>query len=258
MNVFVYDAYLGEKKHERILNRIETRITDLGLNGKIVRLGMLKNIDEAVVRELKQGAKTLIAVGDNSTLNQIINAQMTLNSSELPFGYVPIGMIPVGSGNNSLARSLGLTAEEEACDFLAARRVEMLDLGNANNLYFLGYAEIENQNTVLEIDRNYSLEIMSHGKIRILNLPPLDGSSRGFKPNPQDRHLEISIEAITKKLLPLRGRTVEQSIFSFRHLLIMNKTKPLSIDGSREIALPAEIKIAPHQLPFIVGKNREF
>ncbi len=34
MHVYVYDSFLNQKKYDRILARLETRITDLGLNGK--------------------------------------------------------------------------------------------------------------------------------------------------------------------------------------------------------------------------------
>jgi diacylglycerol kinase family enzyme len=258
MNVFVYDAFLSEKKYERTLNRIETRLTDLGLNGKIVRLGVLKNIMDAVGRELKQGAKTIVAVGNNRTLNQIVNAQAAINPSELPFGPVPIGLIPVGAANNDLAAVLGVPPEDNAGDVIAARRIETLDLGQANEYYFFGHARINNAGTVLEIDHNFSLEIMGPGEIKVLNIPSAQDLGRGFNPNPKDRRLELYIEARTSKLLPLRGRTVEQSVFSFSHLYITNKNKPLVLDGAINLPTPVEIKIAPRQLPFIVGKERGF
>ena len=38
MHVYIYDSFLNHKKFEKIIARIETRVTDLGLNGKINRL----------------------------------------------------------------------------------------------------------------------------------------------------------------------------------------------------------------------------
>ena len=58
MHVYIYDSFLGHKKFDNTLARIETRLTDLGLNGKISRMGAMKNIQSTVSNELKRGAKT--------------------------------------------------------------------------------------------------------------------------------------------------------------------------------------------------------
>ncbi|MCK4553680.1 hypothetical protein KAU19_01815, partial [Candidatus Parcubacteria bacterium] len=64
MHIYIYDSYVNQKKYDKVLARIETRITDLGLNGKISRLGLMKNIPDLVYNELKRGVKTIIAVGN--------------------------------------------------------------------------------------------------------------------------------------------------------------------------------------------------
>ena len=38
---------------------MEIRLTDLGLNGKIIRLGGIKNIKGTIQNEIKLGAKTI-------------------------------------------------------------------------------------------------------------------------------------------------------------------------------------------------------
>jgi len=45
----------------------------LGLNGKIIRLGLLENINEAVENEIKRGAKTIVAVGSDKTVHKIMD-----------------------------------------------------------------------------------------------------------------------------------------------------------------------------------------
>ena len=47
---------------------------DLGLNGKIIRLGGIKKIKGTIQNEIKLGAKTIIAVGNNQTVNKIIGS----------------------------------------------------------------------------------------------------------------------------------------------------------------------------------------
>jgi len=60
MNVYIYDDFLNKSKYNRAINRLEIKLTDLGLNGKIVRLGAIKNIHDAVEGEIKNGAKPLL------------------------------------------------------------------------------------------------------------------------------------------------------------------------------------------------------
>ena len=100
MHIYIYDSFVNQKKYDKILARIETRITDLELNGKISRLGVMKNIPDIVSNELKRGAKTIIAVGNDKTINQVINS--------LAGSQVPLGIIPIGRENNQISFALGI------------------------------------------------------------------------------------------------------------------------------------------------------
>ena len=48
MHVYIYDDYLAKGKYNKAINRMEIRITDLGLNGKILRLSGIKNVKAAI------------------------------------------------------------------------------------------------------------------------------------------------------------------------------------------------------------------
>ena len=162
MNIFIYDSFLNQKKYDRLLAKIETRITDLGLNGKISRLSLMRNIGDTVENELKRGAKTIIAVGNNETVNQIINS--------LAGSAVPLGIIPIGEENNDIARGLGIESVDQACAVLSARLLARLDLGLANQTYFLSSAAIENRGTIVDMSDDYTVETTKTGLIHVLNL----------------------------------------------------------------------------------------
>ena len=265
MHVYIYDSFLNHKKYSGTLARIETRLTDLGLNGKISRLGAMKNIQSAVENELKRGAKTIIAVGSDRTVNRVISA-MAGASQIISAGSgvrqsVPLGIIPIGKDNNFIAESLGVSMEEEACDILSGRRIEKLDLGQANNSFFLSDASIANKGTVIEMDKTYSIEIMDEGEVNVVNL----AAARKPKPanakfNPQDGILELFIRTEKKKgFLKLANAEIGESIFSLKKLTIHNnKNRPLILDGSTEIPTPAQISVIKQKLNIIVGKNRNF
>jgi diacylglycerol kinase family enzyme len=269
MHVYIYDSFLNHKKYDGVLARIETRLTDLGLNGKIARMGAMKNIQSAVENELKRGAKTIIAVGDDQTVNQVIGAMAKFNQTgSLSLGEkntirqsVPLGIIPIGKDNHFIAESLGVSREEEACDILSGRRIEKLDLGQANDSFFLSSASITNGGTVIEMDKTYSIEILDEGEVNVVNL----ATSRKPKPanvkfNPQDGTLELFIRTEKKRgFLKFAGAETGESIFSLKKLTIHNnKNRPLILDGSLEVPTPARINAIKQKLNVIVGKNRNF
>jgi hypothetical protein len=48
MHIYIYDSFVNQKKYDSTTAKIETRITDLGLNGKIVRLGIIISVEEVI------------------------------------------------------------------------------------------------------------------------------------------------------------------------------------------------------------------
>jgi len=258
MHIYIYDNYINNKKFDGILAQIETRITDLGLNGKIIRLGIMKNIQEAVENELKRGAKTIVAVGNNITINNIINALVKVGMRGQLGLEVPLGIIPVGEENNSIAFALGIKPGVAACDFLSARRIEKLDIAQINNDYFLSQAEITSQGTILKIDKDYSIEITEPGAIDVINLSTFADLPENIKPNPQDGQLELYIKTKkVKKYIKLKTG-LNQSFFPIKKLTIFNPKASVIIDHSLEIKTPADINVLRKKLNIIIGKERSF
>ena len=257
MHVYIYDDYVNTKKYDKALARIETRITDLGLNGKIIRLGLLENINEAVENEIKRGAKTIVAVGSDQTVNKIINAIISAEINNQMRVETPLGIIPVGNEGNTIAETLGIGREEEAGDVLSARRIEKLDIAQAGNSFFISQARIASQGTTLEIEKNYSIEIMEPGEINVINLSTFSDFPKNIRPNPQDRKLELYIKTKGgRKFTNLRPEE-NKSLFSLKRLTIINQKHPLILDNAIEIPTPAEISVN-RSLNVIVGKERRF
>lgn len=244
MHVYIYDDYLNKNKYNRAINRMEIRLTDLGLNGKIIRLGGIKNIKGTIQNEIKLGAKTIIAVGNNQTINKIIGSIIDTDIYSDFQKKTLLGIIPIGD-DNSIAASFGIKNEEEACNILLARRVEKIDLGSVGNHYFLNQASIQSANTVLEID-NYSLTVSEKGEVKIINL--LSDPKEKIKSNPHDGLLDILIR--TKKR--------DLTFLTVKKLRVINQEEKLIVDGVIEIETPAEISIMKDKVSVIVGKDRLF
>jgi diacylglycerol kinase family enzyme len=244
MHVYIYDDYLNKSKYNKAINRIEIRLTDLGLNGKIIRLGNIKNIKGTIQNEMRLGAKTIVAVGNNQTVNKIIGAIIDNNLSNDFQKNVLLGIIPVGD-DNSIAQSFGIKNEEEACNILLARRVEKIDLGLAGAHYFLNQAVIQSLGTTLKIN-DYSLEITGRGEVRVINL--LSDQKEKVKSNPHDGRLEVII----------RTRRKDESFLTVKKLTVVHPEEKLILDDVVAIVTPAEISIMKDKINIIVGKNRLF
>jgi len=246
MYYYLYDSCLGDKKYNNIISRIETRLTDLGINGKINRLSFLKNIYSVISEEIKRGVKTIIIVGDDKTLGEAINLIGDLN--------VTIGIIPIGP-NNKIAKLLGIPQGEEACDILSSRIIKKIDLGVVNNYYFITSLELDGKNANIECDNSYI--ISSNNGENIITINNLN-YYQGENIDPKDGQIDIFIKNTQRKIL---GKSISTlSHFINKKLVITGpKTLPIFItDEKKIIKTPAKITVAPKKLKIIVGKKRCF
>jgi hypothetical protein len=237
MYAYIYDSFTNDAKYGRLLYKIEKRLTDLGLNGKIIRLGVSKNIKVAIDDEIRQGTKTIIAVGDDATVAQAVNAIAGNQSDEKD--QITLGIIPVAEKNNKLASTFGIKSISSACEILLSRRLNIFQLAQINQGYFLFKAVLSAPETVLEIDKTYVVQNTKPVAIEIANSPVW----------PEEK--------ISEKKLKLRVYNKEgESLFFIKELLIVNKDLIVSTDDSFNIKTPARIKLSDRRIRIIVGKDR--
>ncbi|PKM89264.1 hypothetical protein CVU83_00360 [Candidatus Falkowbacteria bacterium HGW-Falkowbacteria-2] len=246
MNAYIYDDYLNKGRYRRALNRIEIRLTDLGLNGKIIRLGSIKNVRDVIQAEIKNGIKNIIAVGNNETANKVIGAMITNKAYGFFQKDVLFSIIPIGD-NNSIATSLGIKKEEDACNILLARRIKQIDIGVAGNNIFLNKAEITSSNAKVSIDEDYTLELTKKTTVKIVNLNDDLGLFCKDRIDPYDNHLNLVIS----------GRGEDNTFLTSNNIKISGEGE-LILDGSVAVPLPAEVGIIPQKINVIVGKERGF
>ncbi len=254
MYLYLYDSFLSNKKYSRLLAKTETRLTDLGIGGKIFRLSILRNTEELLIDEIKNGIKTIVVVGNDKTFSQIINLAAKFD--------IPIGFIPIGS-QNEIAQMLGIPKkEEEACNTIAARIVKKIDLGKANNIYFLSNLTVSGEKLTIECDNKYRITTKIKNQINICNLKPLLVSNLGPKYfNPHDGFLEILIQPINTGFFQFFKKTnvIQKSIIPFKKILICSKDSiPITTDSKKILKTPVKIEVVPKKLKVIVGKSRVF
>lgn len=246
MHVYIYDSFVNQNKYSKALAKIETRLTDLGLNGKICRIGLMQNLNTVIDKELERNIKTIVVVGNDETIHKAIKS---LVDSKIPLGIIPIGK------NNEFAENFGIKSYESACEILASRRIENFSLGEANDKYFLTKASITTKNTSLEIDASYSIEILGKGIIDIINLPSKSDSVDSI-PNSRQNNGNLKLFINVKEPDGFFSKHLSQTVLPIKKIKITNKTYKLLMDNSVELATPVELKSSTKKINIIVGKDR--
>jgi len=253
MHHYIYDQFLSDKKYEPAINRIEARLTDLGINGKTEKLTILKSFSEAVKNVSKKEISTIVAVGNDSTVSKIISLLPNLN--------ITLGIIPIGP-ENEIARMLGIPGHEAACDVLSARIIEKIDLGKANNYYFISHLNLPSTKELILDCGGYRISpIGNNNQINICNFNLTPNNS--YNCNPKDGLLEAIIAPKKKSVgffSSFNKQYSKSSIFPFKKIKVKCNTESLQAmaDGHTTVKTPIAVEVIPKKLKIIVGKNRMF
>lgn len=255
MYLYLYDAYLSDKAYRHQLARVETRLTDLGVGGKISRLSPLKNLRELIRDEVAGGVRTIVAVGNDGTFLNVINE--VVRADEVTLGHIPLGP------RTKIAAALGIPAGEAAGEVIAARRLVKLDLGKANNTYFLSGLTLAASHVTLELDDAYQVKPAAGPyAVCICNLKPDHwvGGGGDQRFNPSDGRLETYIApAPAVGFFRHWSRRGPASILPCRRVKITgSKSVAVLTDGERILKTPVAVEIMPAKLRVIVGKTRGF
>jgi hypothetical protein len=282
MYFYVHAKFVKEKQYAKKLSRMSMRLNDLGIfydRAEVAPANTIENIVDSVLSDKRY--EHLIAVGDDGTASEVINA---LKKSKTADHKPVFGIIPIRPSR--VASSLGIPEDiDRACVTISRRKLETVDLGRANDTYFLtsldiageslaaetGFDKLKNlflkvrQKQAREVEikmRNFKI-ITSAPKISIINV--LDKkwrellSSRGKfnykKINPKDKLLNLLIASTSESDLSVS----EISYFAASKLEIKSKGKvAILADNSKALKPPLEVGVEPKKLTVIVGREREF
>lgn len=250
MYFYFYDKLTQEKKYESLLIKVETRLIDLGLNGRVEKLSIFKNAREIIRDAVKKGAKTIIAVGDDKTFSTVVNMVATHD--------VTLGFIPIEPG--AFSRLLGMPAGEAACDVLSKRLHETLDLGCIHDFYFLGgVTATTTAPTMLRCDDSYMVSVPAQTKLLFSNVG--------------DVFSETTLDDATDGMLRLHMHTPKESTGLFRkrdqavhsssvHAKKIEVASPdadlaLTADNNGLFHTPCTLTVLPAALKVIVGRDRK-
>ncbi|MCX7778652.1 MAG: diacylglycerol kinase family protein [Patescibacteria group bacterium] len=254
MYLYIFDSFLVKKKYKKILDKIETRITDLEISGRIIRLTILESIEEIIKEAIKRGVETIVVVGNDKTFCQAASAMV---NSGVVLGFIPI------NEETKLAKILGLPKNELACEVISARLVENIDSARINHYFFLSSVQIKTAKIILKTPSYTIFPFSQIDEIKISNLDSLlDG--KGVS-NPKDNFVEVIFQKPISSFLSFFKFSQEKiinSFFLFKKINVESPKKkkevPVLVDGWRVLKTPLEIEVVPSSLKVIVGKERKF
>lgn len=249
---YLYDSYLAAPNYGSQLIKLESALTDLGIQGKVGRLTLLKSVKDLVEAAIRDGADTVVAVGNDITLSRV--AEVVATHPE-----VTLGLIPYGDDHQDIARLLGIPRGVLACHVLSSRLVEVISMGKINNQYFLRSVTASGQPTLMceHGKHQYELRLAAPHDIKVCNLDQW-GSTELEVANPQNDALEAVLRPQQAHgWWPFSRPHIAPSILPIQSLRVSSGDDlPLTVDGHRVIKAPATISLARERLKLIVGKKR--
>lgn len=269
---------LTQKNYERIQNRLYSSLSSFRISGETVRVSGLRTIPQLTDIAFSHGAKTIVAVGSDETLHDVINA---LRGRDAIIGFIPLFQ-------TELSEVLGLANIESACRVLAGRRITQLDLGLASSFYFLskltfGISPSNDIKSLLNfgaIRKFFDLTTFEvsfsadsyRGTLNVVGgviINARSDESKSVLANPSDGILDVVLLPKLNKLTIIKERkNIAQGLFEkvpgsgLLHLKKIHIQSPAGLPlrvGNRVVAkTPATIEIVPRALKIIVGKDRMF
>lgn len=246
MYAYLVDTQLQDRKYQAELFRIESRLAQLGIQGRLEKITILKNLQETAREVVRRGATTLVAVGNDQTVTKLLPISI---EKEITLGLIPLGE------PQTIANFLGIPVGLAACDVLSRRVVRKLDVGQVDSQYFLLQARLS-ASAAVQCDGKYTVESLDpNGAFVIGNLGHDDPYGQ-----PNDGRLELIVEPAKAGWSWSRRTSSAASVFPIRKATIKGPSAQTTIllDGQILIKSPSSIEVAAKKLGMIVGRTRQF
>lgn len=248
MYYYIYDAFVQGKEYQRELAAIENRLADFGITGNIGRLSLFRDAGELVTDEVKRGAKTIVVVGNDSTVRKVVNAIIATRTT--------LAIIPIGPGN-TFAKLFGIPPGLAACEVLSRRVVMPLDVGKVNGRHFLSRIRFPRTNFSFECEGSYRVQADADGAMEIRNAGWVEEKeSISALADPHDGILETVID-VRESMGFMRRALWQRSTIPMRTMTIESTQPILAYIDEEKFAQPRfEVSVLPHRLKMVTGKER--
>lgn len=127
---FIYNPFSGEAVITKNLDTIIGKYQAKGYTIVPFRISTEQSLEDAFL-DINSSYHHILGAGGDGTINQIINIMKKKNLD------IPLAILPVGTAND-FAKYIGMPADiGSACDKILAGKIQEIDLGKANDKYFI-------------------------------------------------------------------------------------------------------------------------
>lgn len=247
---YVYDDFLADRGFDRDIAALETKLNTYDLAGRIGRLALFRSAKDLVEGMVKDGITTVVIVGNDTTLDKTMWFLPDLN---VTVGYIPI------AGPSAVAKLLGIPVGIGACDVLAARLVETIDMGRVDDRYFLTEISMPATMAALEIEGRYRISSMHGGSLTVRNLGGRVGSDMVLA-DARDGYLEAVVmpvpEERSSSLWKRKNGGAATSIQLTRGVIVSKDPVEAMVDNHAVSGFRFEVSVVPKKLRIITGRGR--
>lgn len=271
---------LSLPKFEQLQVQLQGLLHEFNISGEIGRVTTLRSIADLVDTAASRGASTIVACGNDDTLNQVLAA---LRNRDFLVGFLPLD-----PNTSYLSTILGIPDLLTGIKTIAARRIVGIDLAAINGFHFLSFLEfgVTSQNLEqagiwktlqllskpttswrFKIDDSYVLNINGLGGLLVNSRSTSSKQERIA--NPTDGLLDLLlIEKITKsEIIKLRDTLVRGQLEELPNPTVIKcksvefmepKGSSLTMFGRQVAKFPTKVQMTGRKQRMIVGKQRTF
>ncbi|KUO49099.1 MAG: hypothetical protein APF76_10390 [Desulfitibacter sp. BRH_c19] len=132
--LLIYNPVAGEGAFKENLDTVVHQLQKNGYQVVVHRTSQNDEID-IILHNYKNCIDTIVAAGGDGTIHKVVNGIFKAGITDIPLGIIPVGT------SNDIANYLGIpTNFIGAIDVIGKRKVERIDIGETNGIYFVNVA----------------------------------------------------------------------------------------------------------------------
>ena len=250
MYIYIYDQFLRSPKLAKTTQKIESRLSQLNISGPRLFFHPNKTFITSLTEYCEKEASTIVVVGNDLTLIQIINLLPYISLNKAVLKLLVVGYIPVDN-TSTLKNFLFLQNIENACDALASRLIINWDLGEINKeVRFIKQAEIVGA-TEITLNNEYTVSISQNQFASIQNIAmPTDNNDITKNIQPDDKMLNLVVQE-----KGMFGNKKHVGMFTCKEITINNPDAQIIADTTFNTSGPITVKVINGGLKIITGKE---
>lgn len=150
--LLIYNPVAGEGAFKENLDAVLQHLQKTGYQMLVHRTSQTDELD-VVIHNYKACIDAIVAAGGDGTIHKIVNGMFKNAMLDIPLGIIPVGT------SNDIANYLGIpTNFVGAIDLIGKGKVQHIDIGETNGIYFVNVAS---GGLLMEVPHTTSVKLKS-------------------------------------------------------------------------------------------------